>query len=422
MIKKIQSIPYPTYTTAERDLLVDVLKNTYINNSDTGKVEEYDGVVWISSGGGGHIIKDSTTTFTQRANLKFTGNVTVTDDGAGGNTVVDIPNLGGGGQSIISDTYNNIKQLVDSNSLIPESTYIITDYQTKHLIPNSDPQEINIGSTEPLTLIAATTNSFYIEVKSSLFPTDIIHYRFDDDSCENGTRDVENKKWTGGTSRPGYIQYRKSTTNNLSTHYDWRNYKVRRWKLDAVEWISASIYNLKDVVKSPINLNLYVCKKVTTALDVTDPSQDTENYQLYLDLSIQNDGGFLSPVNNIGSYNIGNINNTNIIINNTTPGIDYKDYYTFCILTELDNSSGVVLTDTNGGIIGEGFKEFEIGKFDFESMNFWYGPGLLGDNVFYLTPNGGNESSCYSIKIGNTSSSNTIIAKQLVSNIIGDFF
>ena len=40
MTKILQSIPYPTYTTAERDLLVDVLKNTYINNSDTGKVEE----------------------------------------------------------------------------------------------------------------------------------------------------------------------------------------------------------------------------------------------------------------------------------------------------------------------------------------------------------------------------------------------
>ena len=51
MIKKIQSIPYPTYTTAERDLLVDVLKNTKINNSDTGKVEEFDGVSWIEQGG-----------------------------------------------------------------------------------------------------------------------------------------------------------------------------------------------------------------------------------------------------------------------------------------------------------------------------------------------------------------------------------
>ena len=107
---------------------------------------------------------------------------------------VKVGELGSSGQSIISDTYANIKLLVDSSSLVPESTYILTDYQTKHLIPNSDPQEINIGNIEPLTLIAATTNTFYIEAKSSLFPTDIIHYRFDDDSCEDGTRDIENKK------------------------------------------------------------------------------------------------------------------------------------------------------------------------------------------------------------------------------------
>ena len=99
-------------------------------------------------------------------------------------------NGGNGSTSIISDTYENIKLLVDSNSLVPESTYIITDYQTKHLIPNSDPQEINSGTLEPLTLIAATTNTFYVEAKSSLHPTDIIHYRFDDDSCEDGTRNV----------------------------------------------------------------------------------------------------------------------------------------------------------------------------------------------------------------------------------------
>lgn len=151
--------------------------------------------------------------------VRNTSNNTTNNSTISGATVTDalnnlqtqiLANTGGTEQSIISDTYNNIKQLVDSNSLIPESTYIITDYQTKHLIPNSDPQEINIGNIEPLTLIAATTNTFYIEVKSSLFPSDIIHYRFDDDSCEDGTRDVESKKWRGGTIRPGYIQYRKS--------------------------------------------------------------------------------------------------------------------------------------------------------------------------------------------------------------------
>ena len=33
-MKKIQSIPYPTYTTTERDALVGVLLNTKINNSN----------------------------------------------------------------------------------------------------------------------------------------------------------------------------------------------------------------------------------------------------------------------------------------------------------------------------------------------------------------------------------------------------
>ena len=54
-------------------------------------------------GTSGHVIVDETTTFPQRVNLKFTGTgVTVTDDGGGNNTVVDIPSnfsdlIGGSG-------------------------------------------------------------------------------------------------------------------------------------------------------------------------------------------------------------------------------------------------------------------------------------------------------------------------------------
>ena len=39
-----------------------MLKNTYINNSDTGKVEEYDGVSWIEQGSGGTITVDAVPT------------------------------------------------------------------------------------------------------------------------------------------------------------------------------------------------------------------------------------------------------------------------------------------------------------------------------------------------------------------------
>lgn len=44
-----------------------------------------------SGGSSGHTIKDSTTSFTNRDGLKFTGNVTITDDSVGGNTVVNVP-------------------------------------------------------------------------------------------------------------------------------------------------------------------------------------------------------------------------------------------------------------------------------------------------------------------------------------------
>jgi hypothetical protein len=53
MKKILQSVPYPTYTTIERDALVGVLKNFKINNSDTGKVEEWNGSAWIEQGSGG---------------------------------------------------------------------------------------------------------------------------------------------------------------------------------------------------------------------------------------------------------------------------------------------------------------------------------------------------------------------------------
>ena len=47
-MKILQSIPYPTYTTAQRDALVGVLVNYKINNSETGNVEEYTGSSWIT--------------------------------------------------------------------------------------------------------------------------------------------------------------------------------------------------------------------------------------------------------------------------------------------------------------------------------------------------------------------------------------
>ena len=60
-MKILQSIPYPTYTTAQRDALVDVLNNFKINNVDTGKVEEWDGSAWTEQGSGGTVASANVT-------------------------------------------------------------------------------------------------------------------------------------------------------------------------------------------------------------------------------------------------------------------------------------------------------------------------------------------------------------------------
>ena len=328
---------------------------------------------------------------------------------------------GGSGTVIISKTYLQLQTLVSTSGLTQGQQYLLSDYQTKHLIPNSNPNVIHTGNTEPLILTAVNAFEFDSVVKSIVYPMDIINYRFDDDSCEDGTRDIALQKWVGGTPRNGYITYRKSTTNNLSTYYDWRNYKVRRWKVDAIAWSGSTSYIKMDVIKSPSDSNIYVAK-TTQSSGTTDPSTDTVNWQLWLDLTIQNSGAFLSFTPNASNFYLGGILTTNLIINNIIQGTDYDDYYTFCILGEPTNSSGLVETNTNGGIIGEGFNNFEIGKFDYDYFNYEYGSGTdLESNVFYLQPNGNNEYYVRDNKFGSNTTYNTI-GNDFYYNTIGNYF
>ena len=337
-------------------------------------------------------------------------------------TGLEVIEFGGGGSTIISKTYAELQSLVASNGLVQGQQYLLSDYRTKHVIPNSSPVELNTGVLEPLILTATSTNKFHVEVKSTTFPTDIIHYRFDDDSCEDGTRDSVNKKWAGGTIRTGYISYRKSTNNNLSTYYDWRNYKVRRWKLDAIEWVSATLYLQREVVKSPSDGNIYICTKDTTIDEITDPNAEYTHWSKWMDLSLQTSANaYLAFTHDISKLNFGNANPSNLIVANSVAGADYEDFYTFCILTEPNNSSGIIADSIGGAIIGEGFKDFEIGKFDYEFSNWWGNvTDALESNVFYLFPNGDAECACYSNIIGGGSTCNTINSNNFYSNCIND--
>ena len=147
MTKILQSIPYPTYTTANRDLLTGVLLNTKINNSTTNKVNEWNGSSWIESGSdGGHTITDSDETFPQESELQFTGNVIVS---AGtGKTVINIPDqtitidsvpTDGSTSAVASNgVFDALANKVDKNTVITGATKTKVTYDAKGLVTSGE--------------------------------------------------------------------------------------------------------------------------------------------------------------------------------------------------------------------------------------------------------------------------------------------
>ncbi len=110
-------------------------------------------------------------------------------------------------------TYDELEVIKEASELVKGQKYTLTDFATKHIIPNTEDE--NVGVEEPIILIANSENSFYNEVVSTLYPQDLIRYEFVDSTTAGGDK--------------GRIYYRKDVIINVSTGYDWRNVKFRRW-------------------------------------------------------------------------------------------------------------------------------------------------------------------------------------------------
>jgi hypothetical protein len=156
--------------------------------------------------GGGHIIANESEDLPQRAKLRFTGSVSVTDNELDDETQVEI--LGG----LISKTYAELQALVASNGLVQGQQYLLSDFRVRYRKLNT----INIltGSIEPLILLAISTNSFHKEVKSTIYANDTIYYNF------NGTSNYYSE--STGAADMGVITRRIDEFNN-SCPYDHRN-------------------------------------------------------------------------------------------------------------------------------------------------------------------------------------------------------
>lgn len=123
----------------------------------------------------------------------------------------------------ISKTYAELSSMATAGTLVKGQKYRITDFRTKHLIPNT--AVYNTGPTEVLVVEALTASTLKSEAKSESYPQDIIHYEL-----------VQSHYWNGvlidGGDR-GWIYYREDTLQNNKVDYDFRNVKWRRWNTQA---------------------------------------------------------------------------------------------------------------------------------------------------------------------------------------------
>lgn len=130
-----------------------------------------------------------------------------------------------GSGGLISVTYAQLTALIGANGLVTGQEYLLTDFATRHEIPNVSPVVVNTGTTEPLIIKANSVNTIYANAISTLFPKDELLYEVVDTSTAGGNK--------------GRIYYRKDTIKNNSTWYDWRVVLFRRWETFAASGVFA---------------------------------------------------------------------------------------------------------------------------------------------------------------------------------------
>ena len=164
-------------------------------------------------------------------------------------------------------TFNDFNNYVNGSTLIPGGIYVIADFQTRHYIQYTDSigdgtggsELVNVGSTEPLAVLALSPNTYNSDVKSLSYPDDEIKWKHN-----LNDREFEYANNPSGVGK-GHILYRKSLNEN-SRDYDFRNVVFRRWndgtgtyslvmKIDAINHFDYIDYYSFQEVQQPFRKN-----------------------------------------------------------------------------------------------------------------------------------------------------------------------
>ena len=253
-------------------------------------------------------------------------------------------------------TYDQLTAAISGSTLIPGAKYLITDYQTVHIIPNTE--DINTGEVEPLLITAISANKLAPEAYSALFPDDVIYYSptNDQDIVPSCTK--------------GYIYRRVDTKQNNDIPFDFRQVKFRRWQISQPTWDEATTYEKGAVVKSTVDGTLWV------SLVAGNLNNDTSNDAYWRQFEWDN-LSYVSPRENEWLI----VEDTfQIMLTCTALYQDYKMWandadYATAFSNKIDTPLSGLIENTNTVIFGANFNSNAIGA-DF-------GNNSIGANFFY---------------------------------------
>jgi hypothetical protein len=345
------------------------------------------------------------------------------------------------GAEVISLTYSELITLVNGNTLVPGQKYLINDYQTVHLIPNTAPiqpkaysvvsidsvsieprlvtvasGDINTGPIEPLLVTASSTKTLEPIAYSTLFPQDIIYYNIESD-----------QNIVSGSTK-GYIYRRIDTLNNNDIRFDYRNVKFRRWQINVTTSDltgSGNTYSKYSVVLQTGTNDIYLKLDNTPSV----PFTTTASWMLFPWSNLQ----YVSPTNinlNLRGYIIpvsaNYMDYTMFSTEPTTNGVQCN--YDFIFENKIKGTYNI--TYNNSDIISNSNTVFFGSHFAGNTIEDYFSSNTIGD-YFYINTIGYNFNSKI---IGNNFYSNTIgnnfdrkievdiIGNNFYSNTIGDNF
>ena len=313
---------------------------------------------------------------------------------------------------VLEGTYAELQGLIDLNLLNPGTYFLITNYQTIYDQPdyeaNGTPKtEVTTlsGPTEPLLVLAISTNEIADNAYMLSAPDDIIHY----DHTFTVTE-------VNGTPAKGRIT-RRTDTNNNTTGYDHTVVLFKRYESSP----SSGIFNqYKDNGGSFIEVPTF--------------GVDCENMQL---LDSRTDVGFDDPIfilpNSVFGDNCESVTTAGDFYNNTIGELAYGITFGHWCNSNIIGSGFVnnhILNEFSFNTIGNGFLDNTILNYfqnniiadDFLSNNIGNGFGQGNANTigsgfaFNIIENGFANNT-----IGISFQQNTI-ANFFISNIVTDNF